>query len=100
MLLGLLAGSAGLALAACGGAAAPASSAAAAKPSGTAAASPSAAAKPAGGAAPEIATTWDGLVAAAKKEGKVVVNGPPDPKVRDQLPAAFKKAFGIDMEFL
>jgi iron(III) transport system substrate-binding protein len=102
MLLGLLAGSAGLALAACGGAAAPASSAAAAKPSGAAAASPSAAAKPAGsgGAAPEIAATWDALVAAAKKEGKVVVNGPPDPKVRDQLPAAFKKAFGIDMEFL
>jgi iron(III) transport system substrate-binding protein len=132
MLMGLLAGGAGLALAACGGAAAPASSAPAAAPSSSPAAPPSAAAsakpagsavasaKPAGSAAASpaasgsaaakpaadsgvpagVATTWDDMVAAAKKEGKVVVNGPPDPAVRDQLPAAFKKAFGIDMEFL
>ena len=108
MLLGLLAGGAGLALAACGGAS-PTSSApavstpASAKPATSAAASPAAssAAKPAaGGSAAGIATTWDDLVAAAKKEGKVVVNGPPDPKVRDQLPAAFKAKFGIEMEFL
>lgn len=102
-LLGMLASGAGLALTACGGAAAPASSSSAggARPTGSAAANP--ASKPAasgGGATQGVADTWDGLVAAAKKEGKVVVNGPPDPKVRDQLPAAFKKAFGIDMEFL
>jgi len=107
MLLGLLAGSAGLALAACGGSgsaasapAAPASGSTGAKPAGSPAAS--AATKPAAGgsSAAGVATTWEGLVAAAKKEGKVVVNGPPDPGARAKLPAAFKAKFGITMEFL
>src|SRR5581483_9677436 len=44
--------------------------------------------------------SWDALVAAAKKEGKVVVLGPPDPQVRQELPAAFKARFGITLEYL
>jgi iron(III) transport system substrate-binding protein len=43
---------------------------------------------------------WDQLVAAAQKEGKVVVSGPPDPDTRSQLPAAFKQRFNIDVEYL
>src|SRR5215469_14352608 len=72
----------GLLLAACGSAATP---------------GPSNASAAAGSA---IGATWDELVANARKEGKVVVNGTPDPQTRDKLPAAFKAKFGIDMEFL
>ncbi|HLQ33353.1 MAG TPA: extracellular solute-binding protein [Chloroflexota bacterium] len=97
MLLGLVAGSAGLVLAACGGSAEPAGSAAGAS-SGAA----SSAAKPAPGsaAAQAVAGSWDDLVAAAKKEGKVVISGPPDPETRAKLPPAFKDKFGIELEYL
>jgi iron(III) transport system substrate-binding protein len=44
--------------------------------------------------------SWDQLVAAAQKEGKVVVSGPPAPEARTKLPAAFKQRFNIDMEYL
>ena len=44
--------------------------------------------------------TWDELVAAAKREGKVVVVGPPDQEVRQTLPSAFKARFGITVEYL
>src|SRR5882762_6693117 len=40
------------------------------------------------------------LVAAARQEGKVMVFGPPDPHVRQQLPAAFKARFGVTVEYL
>ncbi|HLG70342.1 MAG TPA: extracellular solute-binding protein [Chloroflexota bacterium] len=63
-----------LLLAGCGGSAAPAAS-------------------PSGG------SEWDALVAAAKQEGKVVVKGPPTAAVRTDVAAAFKKQFGIDMEY-
>ncbi len=43
---------------------------------------------------------WDLLVAAAKAEGKVVLLGPPDPHVRQELPAAFKARFGVTVEYL
>ncbi|MBA2690085.1 MAG: extracellular solute-binding protein [Burkholderiales bacterium] len=43
---------------------------------------------------------WDELVAAAKREGKVVVLGPADPQVRQELPAAFKARFGVTLEYL
>jgi iron(III) transport system substrate-binding protein len=43
---------------------------------------------------------WDQLVAAAQKEGKVVVSGPPDPGASTRIPAAFKQRFGIDLEYL
>ncbi len=44
--------------------------------------------------------TWDDTLAAARKEGKVVVAGPPDTQVRQLLPAAFKARFGITMEYV
>src|SRR5581483_3465246 len=103
------AASAGLVLAACGGGSAstPAgSSPAAGSAAGSGAASRTAAASPAGspsasgGAASAVAGTWDDLLAAAKKEGKVVVSGPPDPDSRAKLPPAFKARFGIDVEYL
>ena len=43
---------------------------------------------------------WDGTLAAARKEGKVVVAGPPDAEVRTALPAAFEARYGIKMEYL
>jgi iron(III) transport system substrate-binding protein len=46
------------------------------------------------------ADTWDELVAAAKLEGRVVVIGPPDPQVRVEIPTAFKKRFGVTVDYL
>ena len=43
--------------------------------------------------------SWDELVAAAQREGRVVIIGPPDPQVRKILPAAFKARFGVTIEF-
>jgi iron(III) transport system substrate-binding protein len=43
---------------------------------------------------------WDKLVADAKKEGKVVIIAPPDPQVREALPAGFKAKYGITVEYL
>ena len=44
--------------------------------------------------------TWDETLAAARKEGKVVVAGPPDTEVRQALPAAFEARYGIRMEYI
>jgi iron(III) transport system substrate-binding protein len=44
--------------------------------------------------------TWDETLAAAKKEGKVVVAGPPSADLRKAMPAAFEKRFGITLEYL
>ncbi|HEX8969032.1 MAG TPA: extracellular solute-binding protein [Chloroflexota bacterium] len=43
---------------------------------------------------------WDQMVAAAQKEGKVVVSGPPAPDARTKLPEAFRQRFNIEMEYL
>src|SRR5689334_18874580 len=43
---------------------------------------------------------WDDLVAAAKKEGKVVIIAPSDPQVREAIPAGFKARYGITVEYL
>src|SRR4051812_34745859 len=43
---------------------------------------------------------WDETLAAARKEGKVVVAGPPDAEVRTALPAAFEARYGVKMEYL
>ena len=43
---------------------------------------------------------WNGLIAAAKKEGKVVVRGYPDPEARRQIPAAFEARFGVSVEYI
>jgi iron(III) transport system substrate-binding protein len=46
------------------------------------------------------AASWDDLVAAAQREGKVVVAGPAHPEVRQVLPAAFKARFGVNLEYI
>ena len=65
---------------------------------------PTTSAKPAPTSAPAQSTAasgaWDQLVAAAQKEGKIVVSGPPVPEARTKLPAAFKERFNIDMDYL
>jgi iron(III) transport system substrate-binding protein len=43
---------------------------------------------------------WDETLAAARKEGKVVVAAPPDAEVRQALPAAFEARYGIRMEYI
>jgi iron(III) transport system substrate-binding protein len=53
-----------------------------------------------GAAAPDGQAQWNALVEAARKEGKVVVKGPPDPQVRVDLPRAFRQRFGIELEYL
>lgn len=52
------------------------------------------------GATPDWEKQWNDLIAAAKQEGKLIVSGPPTPEVRKELPEAFKKRFGIDLEYL
>jgi iron(III) transport system substrate-binding protein len=44
--------------------------------------------------------SFEETLAAARREGKVVVAGPPDTQVRQALPAAFKARFGIPLEYL
>lgn len=43
---------------------------------------------------------WQKTVAAAKKEGKVVVGGPPTPVLRKAFKDTFEKRFGIEMELI
>lgn len=54
----------------------------------------------AGGTTAPTAQSWDELVAAAQREGKVVVAGPAHPEVRQALPVAFKARFGINLEYI
>ncbi len=77
-----------LAFAACGGTAAPAASPGSAAPAATRAAVPSA-----------TAADWDSVVAAAKKEGKVSLIGPPGDQVRSVLTDAFQKQYGITIDY-
>jgi iron(III) transport system substrate-binding protein len=44
--------------------------------------------------------SWDETLAAAKKEGKVTVSGPPSQGLRQALPAAFRERFGITVEYI
>lgn len=43
---------------------------------------------------------WNQLVAAARKEGRVVMTGSPDAVMRRDLPAKFTAKFGITVEYL
>jgi iron(III) transport system substrate-binding protein len=45
-------------------------------------------------------STWETLIAAAQKEGQVTVAGPPNPDVNSAVPAAFKKRFGIKVNYI
>jgi iron(III) transport system substrate-binding protein len=64
----------------------------------SAVASPGASA-PAAVASPPAAQ-WDELVQAARREGRLVLSGPPTPAVRTELPAAFRRQYGIEIEYL
>ncbi len=43
---------------------------------------------------------WDETLAAAKKEGKVVVAGSPDPVMRNQIIPRFTERYGIQVDFV
>jgi iron(III) transport system substrate-binding protein len=43
---------------------------------------------------------WDETLAAAKKEGKVVVVGSPDPVMRNEIIPRFTKQYGIQVEYI
>ena len=45
-------------------------------------------------------TEWEQLKTAARKEGKLVVNIPPDAALRRTLEAVFKAKFGIELELI
>lgn len=45
-------------------------------------------------------TTWDATLAAAKKEGKVVVVGSPHPEMRNEVIPKFTARFGIPVDFI
>jgi iron(III) transport system substrate-binding protein len=45
-------------------------------------------------------TRWAQVIEAAKKEGHVVVQGAPDPALRQALVDAFQKRYGIAMDYL
>jgi iron(III) transport system substrate-binding protein len=49
---------------------------------------------------PDWKTSWDETLAAARREGKVVVSGPPSQLLRQALPARFKERFGITLDYL
>jgi len=51
-------------------------------------------------AQPTWQTEWEQVKAAAKTEGKLVVNIPPDAALRRTLEAVFKAKFGIDLELV
>jgi iron(III) transport system substrate-binding protein len=44
--------------------------------------------------------TWDETLAAARKEGKVVVAGSPDPVMRNMVIPAFQARYGIAIEYI
>jgi iron(III) transport system substrate-binding protein len=43
---------------------------------------------------------WNRVLTLAKKEGRVVVSGPPIPAARIEIPAKFKERFGITVEYV
>src|SRR5262249_57761104 len=49
---------------------------------------------------PPWKATWDESLAVAKKEGKVVVVGSPDPVMRQAIIPKFTARFGIGVEFI
>ena len=43
---------------------------------------------------------WQKIVVEAKKEGRVVVTGDPDPVMRREIPAKFTAKYGISVEWI
>src|SRR5438094_6648603 len=90
-----------------------AASAASAKPAASAAASAGASAKPAASAeakpaasaaakpaASPRAANWEQLLAAGRKDGTVVIGGPPFATLREAYNTQFKKDTGIDLQYV
>ena len=50
--------------------------------------------------AAEVNADWQRLVAAAKKEGKIVLGAPPGTDFRNDVQAALKKRFDLDSEWI
>src|SRR5262245_13322303 len=50
--------------------------------------------------AAEVNADWQRLVAAAKKEGKVVLGAPPGSDFRNDVQAALKRRFDLDSEWI
>jgi hypothetical protein len=48
----------------------------------------------------DAGTEWQQLVAAAKKEGKVVIGAPPGAEFRTGVQAVLKKRVDLDSEFI
>src|SRR5437660_736096 len=63
-------------------------------------AAPAAPAVPAATGQVDWQAAWDALVAAAQREGRLVLHGPPAPETRQQLPAAFQQRFGITVGYV
>jgi iron(III) transport system substrate-binding protein len=49
---------------------------------------------------PDWRKTWDETLAAAKKEGKVIVVGSPDPVMRNEIIPKFTARYGIPVDFI
>jgi ABC-type Fe3+ transport system substrate-binding protein len=49
---------------------------------------------------PDWQKKWDETIAAAKKEGKVVIMGSPDPVMRKEIVPAFTARYGIPVEYI
>jgi iron(III) transport system substrate-binding protein len=47
-----------------------------------------------------VASSWDGMLAAAKQEGTVVLAGPPQAETRTMLSEQLKQRFGIEVDYL
>jgi iron(III) transport system substrate-binding protein len=56
---------------------------------------------PAGGAAngDDWEARWNALIEAARREGALVLNGPPTPETRVRVPEAFTRRFGVAVEY-
>jgi iron(III) transport system substrate-binding protein len=50
--------------------------------------------------AADLQEEWKKILAAAKKEGKVVVGGPPTAVLRQKFQETFEKRFGLEMELI
>jgi iron(III) transport system substrate-binding protein len=48
----------------------------------------------------DAGSEWQRIIAAAKKEGKVVIGAPPGNDFRNEVQAALKKRFDLDSEFI
>jgi ABC-type Fe3+ transport system substrate-binding protein len=69
-------------------------------PTAAPAASSAAPAAGAGAGQPGWQEAWDALVAGARREGVLVLHGPPSAEARQQVPAAFTQRFGIPVEYI